>query len=224
MKNIYMKNYGIWLGGTIGLLFILGYFGLIPYELAMILDYIMVIGGTIGGTVATHKALGKNIEFAKAIGPVLMIIGAFAVLSFILTIINWGTEGIEYFLPSFLMNLFIKMLLGTSVLLVTGAWYMFEKAGKPGWAIIVPIYNLIVMLEIAKKPVWWIAMFLIPIANIVFLIMMLDGISKNFGKDTGFTVGLVFLRQIFFAILGYGTAVYIDNGAQMANEAVIDDI
>lgn len=220
--NLYMKNYGIWLGGSIGVLFLLGLLGVLPYQFAAILDYLAIIGGTIAGTVVTHKALDQNIQFGKAIGPVLMIIGGFALLGLIITIVRWGTDGFSYFLPIFLTTVFMKLIMGTSVLLVTGAWYMFEKAGKPGWAILVPIYNIIVMLEIAEKPIWWIAMFIIPIANIVFLIMMLDSISKKFGKDSGFTVGLVFLRQIFFAILGYGDAVYMGQ-VELQNEKVIDD-
>jgi hypothetical protein len=99
-----------------------------------------------------------------------------------------------------------------------------RKSGKPGWGMLIPIYNLILMCEIAKKPGWWVVMYFIPIANIIFRIMMLDGISKNFGKDSGFAVGLIFLRQIFFAVLGYESAVYADGGEQSTrNEDLLDD-
>lgn len=222
--NLYMKNYGIWLGGALVLLFLLGVAGLIPYALSLILPYLFIIVGTIVGTVMTHKELGKNIEFGKAIGPVLLIIGGMSLLGFIISIVRWGTDGMSFMLPMFLYHTFIELVIGLSILLATGTWYMFEKAGKPGWAMIVPIYNIVVMLEIAKKPTWWTAIILlVPIVNIVFLIMMLNGISKNFGKDAGFTVGLVLLRQIFFAILGYGDATYM--GAETkTDDRVIDDL
>ena len=94
-------------------------------------------------------------------------------------------------------------------LMIASMWIIYSKANKPGWAAIVPIYNLIIMLEIAGKPWWWIFLFFIPIANIVFLIMMYNGISKAFGKSEGFTVGLVLLGIIFFPILAFSSATYV---------------
>ncbi len=87
-------------------------------------------------------------------------------------------------------------------------WKIFEKAGKSGWASIVPIYNVIIMLEIAKKPLWYIFLYFIPIVNIIFAIIVIDAFAKNFGKSTGFTLGLIFLGFIFFPILAFGDAQY----------------
>ena len=98
--------------------------------------------------------------------------------------------------------------LAVVVLLIASWWKVFTKAGKPGWAAIIPIYNYIVLLQIAGKPVWWIFLFLIPLANIVVIILMYAGISRNFGKGTGFTLGLIFLGIIFFPILAWGSAQY----------------
>ena len=87
-------------------------------------------------------------------------------------------------------------------------WKIFVKAGRPGWAAIVPIYDLVVTIQVAKKPWWWILLLLIPFANIVFLIMIYHGVSKAFGKSAGFTVGLLFLSIIFLPILAFGNAEY----------------
>lgn len=217
MDKMYMKNYGMWLGGALVLSFIISYVFYFPY-----LNFLFIIAGTIMGTVKTHQELGGPISFKNAIGPVMLIIGGFQIISLVVTIATWGTEYLEWMLQTVLIGLLMSLLIGISVLLATGAWYMFEKAGKPGWAILVPIYNLIVMCEIAKKPTWWVALFLIPIANIIFLIMMLNGISKAFGKTEGFTVGLVFLRQIFFAILGYGPAQYQFEAVKV-NDQLLDN-
>jgi uncharacterized membrane protein YoaK (UPF0700 family) len=94
------------------------------------------------------------------------------------------------------------------VLETIAAWFLFEKAGEPGWAAIIPIYNYLIAIKIAGKPWWWILLLLIPVANLVFYILILDGLSKNFGKSSGFTVGLFFLRFIFLPILGFGNATY----------------
>jgi hypothetical protein len=91
---------------------------------------------------------------------------------------------------------------------VAAMWTVFQKAGQPGWASIIPIYNAIVLLQIAGKPVWWILLYLIPIVNIVIGIIVLHNISVNFGKGVGFTLGLIFLGFIFYPILAWGDAEY----------------
>ena len=88
-------------------------------------------------------------------------------------------------------------------------WKIFEKAGEKGWKAIIPIYNLVVLLQIVGKPDWWIVfMLLVPIANIVFMIWTYNMLSKSFGKDEGFTVGLILLGIVFFPVLAFGDAEY----------------
>ncbi|HYU07972.1 MAG TPA: DUF5684 domain-containing protein [Gemmatimonadales bacterium] len=94
------------------------------------------------------------------------------------------------------------------VLEIAAMWKVFEKAGQPGWAAIVPIYNLIVLIQIAGKPVWWILLYFIPIVSLIIAIIVLHNISVNFGKGVGFTLGLLFLSPIFFPILAWGDAEY----------------
>ncbi|MBL7137950.1 MAG: signal peptidase I [Bacteroidales bacterium] len=94
------------------------------------------------------------------------------------------------------------------VLEIVALWFVLEKAGEPGWAAIIPIYNYLMVIKIAGKPWWFILLMLIPIVNLVIYIIILNGLSKNFGKDEGFTVGLFFLRFIFLPILGFGKSTY----------------
>lgn len=102
---------------------------------------------------------------------------------------------------------------------IAALWKVFVKAGKPGWAAIVPIYNLFVLIQITGKPVWWIILFLIPFVNYVFLIWTINLVSKSFGKDVGFTLGLIFLSPIFWPILGFGKAEYKGPAAKEAQQA-----
>jgi hypothetical protein len=88
-------------------------------------------------------------------------------------------------------------------------WKIYTKAGKPGWAVIVPIYNMLILLEIIGKPWWWLLLMLIPGVNIVFCIWAINLLSKSFGKDTGFTIGLLILPIIFLPMLGFGSATYV---------------
>lgn len=94
------------------------------------------------------------------------------------------------------------------VLLIISQWKLYEKAGKPGWACIIPIYNIIVLLEIVGKPWWWFLLMLLPIVNIIIAIWMTNLLSKSFGKDEGFTIGLLLLPIVFYPVLGLGSAKY----------------
>ncbi len=85
---------------------------------------------------------------------------------------------------------------------------VFNKAGAPAWAAIIPIYNLYVLLKIVGRPGWWIILFIIPIVNIVVSIIVYYDLSKSFGHGAGFTVGLVFLSWIFLLILWLGSSTY----------------
>jgi hypothetical protein len=94
------------------------------------------------------------------------------------------------------------------LLIVISLWKIFVKAGKPGWAAIVPIYNVIVMLEIAGKPLWWFILLLIPFVNIIVLILVLIAFARNFGKGVGFALGMLILPFIFYPVLAFGDARY----------------
>ena len=94
------------------------------------------------------------------------------------------------------------------VVMVASMWKVFTKAGKPGWAAIVPIYNFIVILEIAGKPLWWFLLLLVPFVNFVVFFLLGINIAKAFGKGTGFGVGLTLLPFIFYPMLAFTDATY----------------
>ena len=112
------------------------------------------------------------------------------------------------------MGTIIVVYVALIVLMIVSMWKIFTKAGKPGWACIIPIYNIIVLLEIVGKPWWWLLLMLIPFVNFVLAIWMLNLLSKSFGHEVGFTLGLLFLGFIFFPILGLGESKYIGPAGQ----------
>jgi hypothetical protein len=99
--------------------------------------------------------------------------------------------------------------LGIIAAVFAGFWKVFEKAGRPGWEGIVPIYNLWILVTkiIGKKPLWFI-LCLIPLINIIALIVISLDVARCFGKGTGFGVGLLLLGFVFYPILGFGDAKY----------------
>ncbi len=102
----------------------------------------------------------------------------------------------------------IIIYIAIAILLIAAMWTLFNKAGQPGWACIIPIYNLIVFFRVIGKPWWWLFLLIIPIVNIIFVIWSVNLLSKSFGKNEGFTVGLIFLWIIFLPILAFGDSKY----------------
>lgn len=100
-------------------------------------------------------------------------------------------------------------LLGIIVFSVITWWKLFEKAGKPGWIAVVPIYSTVVLLEIVGKPTWWIFLLFIPGINLIFGIWTINLLSKSFGKDEGYTIGILLLGIVFLPMLAFGDAQYI---------------
>ena len=105
-------------------------------------------------------------------------------------------------------GVFMLVWLAIAVLVIAGLWKVFTKAGEPGWAAIVPLYNAIVLLKIAGKPAWWIILFLIPFVNLIIAIMVGIALAQNFGKGTGYGLGLALLSPIFYPMLGFSDAQY----------------
>lgn len=88
-------------------------------------------------------------------------------------------------------------------------WKIYTKAGKPGWAAIIPIYNIIVLLDIIKLD-WWhiLIMLFVPFAAIVYMILIPIKLAKAFGKSTGFGVFAIFFSIIAYPIIAFGEAKY----------------
>ena len=102
----------------------------------------------------------------------------------------------------------ISIIIG--VIGIVSLWKIFKKAGKPGWAALIPFYNYYVMCEIAEKQWWHVLLLFVPIAQIYSLFVVYDGVSKKFGKSTGFSVGMLFLPYIFLPILAFSDVQMID--------------
>ncbi len=94
------------------------------------------------------------------------------------------------------------------VAILAAFWRVFTKAGEPGWAILVPFYNIIVLLKIVGRPWWWLILAMIPFVNFIFAIIINIDLAKSFGKGVGFAIGLILLAPIFIMILGFGDARY----------------
>jgi hypothetical protein len=99
--------------------------------------------------------------------------------------------------------------LAISVVVIVATWRVYTKAGKPGWAAIVPFYNVYVLLKIVGRPGWWLLLYLVPIVDIVIAVVVCVDLAKAFGKSGGFAVLLFLLPFIGFPLLAFGDATYL---------------
>jgi hypothetical protein len=95
-----------------------------------------------------------------------------------------------------------------AVIIIAAMWKIFTKAGQPGWACLIPIYNIYVLCQIVGRPGWWVILMFIPFVNFIIAIILCIDLAKSFGHGVGFGLGLVFLGFIFYPILGFGSAQY----------------
>jgi hypothetical protein len=129
-------------------------------------------------------------------------------LAFLLMQSDSGTNAAGNAAAAGIMGALGLVWVAIAVLMIAGLWKIFVKAGEPGWAAIVPIYNAVVLLKIVGRPVWWIVLFLIPFVNLIMMFIVAFDTAKVFAKGAGFALGMIFLPPIFYPILGFGSAKY----------------
>ena len=105
--------------------------------------------------------------------------------------------------------IYAVVLIAFIAVLIVSMWKIYVKAGKPGWASIIPVYNMWVLCEIAfNNNIMWFIFLFIPFLNLISMIAIMIGISKSFGKGTGFAILTIFFYVITFPILAFGKATY----------------
>ncbi|MDE0863481.1 MAG: DUF5684 domain-containing protein [Rubripirellula sp.] len=130
-------------------------------------------------------------------------------------------------LPEGLIAVALPALLGilalSMVATMAGIWATFSKAGIAGWKSLIPIYNAVLLLQIAKRPVWWLVFLMLPVVQIVPMILISLDLAKRFDRGLGFGIGLAFLPFVFFPILGFGSARYENESLLKADAALSDE-
>ena len=96
---------------------------------------------------------------------------------------------------------------------VVSLWRIFSKAGRPGWAAIIPIYNLYVLVKVCGRPGWWPLLLFIPLVNLIFAVILALDLAKAFGQHWAFGIGLLLLGIIFYPILAFGDFKYVGKAA-----------
>jgi len=91
-----------------------------------------------------------------------------------------------------------------------GTWKLYQKAGKQPWQALIPVYNAIVLMDIIRRPKWWVILLFIPIINLmmfpVIWVETLRSFGRNSAKDTA--LGLVSFGLYIYAANYDPTTVY----------------
>lgn len=103
----------------------------------------------------------------------------------------------------------VALIVVLTATLVASLWRLFTKAGRSGWASLIPLYNVIVLLSIIGRPWWYIVFLFIPGANAVLAVVLCFGAARSFGKGWPFAVGMILLPVIFLPLLAFGGARYV---------------
>jgi hypothetical protein len=126
----------------------------------------------------------------------------------------WGSSALlaqetsDYTAPSTVSPVSMIIWLLVVVLMIAAMWKIFTKAGQPGWASIIPIYNMYIWCKIVGRPGWWVVLLLIPFVNFVIAIILCIDLAKSFGKGVGFGIGIILLGIVFLPILAFSGATY----------------
>lgn len=107
---------------------------------------------------------------------------------------------------SLIIGLSLYVIIAFHLFILTATWILFAKADQPGWACLIPIYNIIVLLQIAGKPWWWFFLYMVPVVGFVIAILHMIALAGSFGKGAGYGIGLAFLGFIFVPLLAFGDA------------------
>jgi uncharacterized membrane protein YhaH (DUF805 family) len=121
--------------------------------------------------------------------------------------------------PAGLMAGILIFSLAIAVISIASMWKIFAKAGQPGWASLVPIYNAYVLLKVCGKPGWWLALMLIPFVNFVVCVILPFSLAKAFGKNEVWGIGLLLLGIVFMPMLAFGDSRYVGAGGGSGSPA-----
>ena len=140
---------------------------------------------------------------------------------------SYAAEAFATVFSGSILMIYVIFVLALAVLTIVGDWKLYVKAGKPGWACLIPFYNLYCKMDFCFGNGWLFLLFLIPCVNVFISIMLCFKLAKAFRQGVAFGFGLLFFPQIFTLILAFGNYQYygVDGvGLNSADNNPYDDM
>jgi len=104
------------------------------------------------------------------------------------------------------LGIFSLILWPLLVLPCIATWRVLERGGYPGWVSLIPVYNWMALLRVARLSAWWLVLLAIPVVNVPVWIFCCIRTSRSFGRGRGFGWGLALLPPVFMTIVGASEA------------------
>lgn len=121
-----------------------------------------------------------------------------------------------------IINTISLISLSIAAFYIIAAWKVYIKAGQSGWAAIIPIYNIYILMRIIGRPGWWVLLFLIPYVNLAISIVVVIDLAKSFGRSVKFAIlGLLLFPFVGYAMLAYGEDKYLGPQGLIKKKATI---
>lgn len=115
----------------------------------------------------------------------------------------------NFYFDSALITTWIIVCSTLLLLSIAGLWAIFRKAGEPGWAAIIPFYNVYILYKITWGNGWLFLLLLIPFVDIVIVVITTYKLSRAFGHGLGYCLGLLLFPFLFQLIVGFGSSQYL---------------
>ena len=97
----------------------------------------------------------------------------------------------------------LLFILAIQVLHFLGTFRLYQKAGRKSWEALVPVYNAIVLMQIIRRPKWWVILLFVPIVNLMMFPVIWVETLRSFGRNRSIDTVL--------GILTLGLYIFIPN-------------
>lgn len=108
-----------------------------------------------------------------------------------------------------------------TLVLMAAMWRCFQKMGRMGWEGIIPGYRFYVLFDMIYQNGWKVFLLLIPFYNIYVMIKLCMELAPRFHKARAFGVGMALLAPVFWSILAFGPAKYLNGNQAIKGEDAI---
>jgi hypothetical protein len=121
----------------------------------------------------------------------------------------------EEFVPvvaGFFCGILIVILV-VGIIQMVAMWVLFDKAGEPAWASVVPFYNMWVLAEIGDLPGWLglsmcFTSFIPVFGGLVYFVLwavISISVARAFNRSVLFGIGMTLLPFIFYPVLAFSS-------------------